>query len=49
MPNESGTDYLQGTSAPVQIANYSGDSWTLTLQVLDTISIMSCILLALRR
>ena len=39
MPNESGTDYLQGTitlvgndgtSAPVQIANYSGDSWTLT-------------------
>ena len=38
-PNESGTDYLQGTitlvgndgtSAPVQIANYSGDSWTLT-------------------
>ena len=35
MPNESGTDYLQGTitlvgndgtSAPVQIANYSGDS-----------------------
>ena len=37
--NLSGTDYLQGTitlvgndgtSAPVQIANYSGDSWTLT-------------------
>mgnify|MGYP001040594194 FL=1 len=39
MPNQSGSDYLQGTitlvgsdgtSAPVQIANYSGDSWTLT-------------------
>lgn len=39
MPNYSGTDYLQGTitlkgsdgsSAPVQIANYAGDSWTLT-------------------
>ena len=42
MPNESGTDYLQGTitlvgndgtSAPVQIANYSGDSWTLSLGI----------------
>lgn len=40
MPNNSGTDYLQGTitlmgsdgtsSSPVQISNYSGDSWTLT-------------------
>lgn len=39
MPNQSGTDYLQGTitligsdgsSAAVNIANYSGDSWTLT-------------------
>lgn len=39
MPNYSGTDYLQGTitlkgsdgsNATVNIANYTGDSWTLT-------------------
>ena len=39
MPNYSGSDYLQGTislvgndgsKASVQIANYAGDSWTIT-------------------
>jgi len=45
MPNNSGSDYLQGTitlkgsdgsSVPVQIANYAGDSWTLTFTGVKT-------------
>lgn len=45
MPNQSGTDYLQGTisligndgsTASVQISNYSGDSWTVTFTGVKT-------------